>query len=183
MQGIRNKNLSARGHGQRGLLSVAVLAVSLLAGCGSSTTPQSGKSSPPEAEKWDTSTDSRVVRIEVNGTVDGDTLTVSGTATVPDGALIAWEAGDALTNKPGGQMAFEDGTALVTGGAFTFDVNVEGWPSAIKVWVAFQTILGTSTKQPPEVVALYGEQGELMEGDTVTSGTLKRVEKEIVVKR
>lgn len=172
MRRFRNKSFSARSHGPRGLLVIAVLAASLLAGCGSSTTPQSGKSPA-----------TRVVRIEVKDTVDGDRLTVSGTATVPDGALIAWEAGDALTNKPDGQMAFEDGTALVTDGAFTFDVNVEGWPSAIKVWVAFQAILGTSTKQPPEVVALYGEQGELMEGDTVTSGILKRVEKEIIVKK
>lgn len=183
MRGIRNKASGSHDRGQGGLLAIAVLAASLLAACGSPTTPHSGRSPSSEAEKRDTSTPSRIVRIEVNGAVDGDILSVSGTATVPDGSLIAWEAGDALTNKPDGEMAFEDGISLVTEGGFTFDVNVKGWPSTIKVWVAFQTILGTSTNQPPDVVALYGEQGELMEGDTIMSGTLKRVAKEIIVKR
>jgi hypothetical protein len=123
----------------------------------------------------------RLVKIEANGAVAGDTLTVLGTATVLDGALIAWEAGSALQDKPDGRPAFARGHAEVRDGAFKFVVNVKGWPKVLKVWVAFQTMLSEPVRQPAEVLALYGEQGELIEGDTVTAGILHRVEKEILV--
>jgi hypothetical protein len=55
---------------------------------------------------------------------------------------------------------------------------VSGWsPGKVELWVAFQTILGTSVEQPADVIAIYGELGEHMTGPSVVqAGDLYRVE-------
>jgi len=129
---------------------------------------------------------SRVVELDADGVVEDDVLRVEGTATVPDGALITYEVGDPSDVLADDEMAFAAGNAAVTDESFAFEVPVEGWPRGrVNVWVAFQTVVGLD-EQPAEVIELYGELGEHMEGDDVIEpdfATLRRVEVEFTVPR
>lgn len=115
------------------------------------------------------------VVVEVTPTVRAGVIEVTGTATVPNGALMVWEVSHAelLTNpdlcplSPSGpDPCFADGTAEVTDGEYTFTVPGIA-PGEVEVWVAFQMVLGTA-EQPQEVIDLYGENGENMTGPDVT---------------
>jgi peptidoglycan hydrolase-like protein with peptidoglycan-binding domain len=110
----------------------------------------------------------------------GSTISVSGTATVPDGAFVAYEVVPAR-----GGMSMKEGAARVQSGRFSFDTNVSGFPSGpVEVWVAFVTILGGPTydaKQPNAVIDLYGGMGQNITGPDVTPGMLRLVEAVTIV--
>jgi hypothetical protein len=76
------------------------------------------------------------------------------------------------------EKLFADGHIPVRDGRFTHSLDLSAWPTGqVEVWLAFQTILGTSVKQPDAVVARFGEMGEHLTGPNVsTSGGMKRVE-------
>jgi hypothetical protein len=115
-----------------------------------------------------------VVQI-ATATRSGSTISVSGTATVPDGAFIAYEVVPARDGFP-----IREGAARVQGERFTFNANIAGFPSGpVEVWVAFVTILGGPTydaTQPSGVLDLYGGMGQNITGPNVTPGALRLVE-------
>ena len=57
-------------------------------------------------------------------------------------------------------------------------IDVSSWPSGnVEVWAAFQTIVGMTAKQPADLIVVYGEVGERLTGENVTTaGSMKRVE-------
>ena len=129
-----------------------------------------------------------VVALFASGSVEGDVLTVQGTATVPDGALVAYEVGDPTLDAAGDEDAFVIGEAVVNDKSFAFEVPIEGWSGeSVNVWVAFQTLLGGQAQQPAEVIELYGTMGEHMKGDIAVTqtaeGQLRWVETEFAVAR
>jgi len=106
----------------------------------------------------------------------GGAVIFEGTTDLPDGALIAYEVSRDYGDEewPANPWATE-GTVAVKRGAYRG--RVENAPEGtIKVWVAFQTILGAET-QPADVLETFGEMGEHLTGENVTeAGGLKRVE-------
>ncbi len=133
--------------------TVAALAALLLAGCA-----PAGPTVDP-------------VAVTVTAAPAAGTLELSGTATVPDGALIVYE----VTQFPSDDLADDrlaEGSAPVKGGRYTAAVDVADFHSGqAEVWVAFQTI-----GQPDEVTALYGDEGQQITGDVSEAGNLRRVE-------
>jgi hypothetical protein len=166
----------------RRLLTACLILVLLAvgaAGCGLFEEPEADT----PAEQTDT-----VVALYARGSIEGDVLKVSGTATVPDGALVVFEVGDPTLETAGGKPAFAVGEAAVNDESFAFELPIEGWPGeGVIVWVAFQTLLGTDAEQPAEVIELYGEMGEYIKGDVVVTqiaeGQLRWVETEFWVAR
>jgi len=142
-------------------------------------TPPASQQAPPQPAA-PTSPPTTSLGTDVIVTIDtarrsGSTISVSGTATVPDGAFVAYEVIPTL-----GGMSMKEGAARVQGGRFSFDANVSGFPSGpIEVWVAFVTILGGPTydaTQPSSVLDLYGSMGQNITGPNVTPGLLRLVE-------
>ena len=111
----------------------------------------------------------------------GNRVLIEGFTNLPDGALISYEVEHERILE-----WMHDGHVPVKAGHFIQALDVRDWPPGrIKIWVAFQTILGMKVSQPPEVIARYGQMGERIEGNQVsTSGALRRVELEkSVIKR
>jgi len=116
-----------------------------------------------------------VVVTITSATRSGSTLSVSGTATVPDGAYVAYEVVPTRSSN-----AFREGAARVRNERFEFTANLSTFPSgSVEVWVAFVTVLGGPTydaKQPASVLQLYGNLGQNITGPNVTPGPLRLVE-------
>lgn len=130
------------------------------------------------------------IGLTLNTNISNNILRVSGNANLPDGALISYEVsheswGTRIFSPAEMDVRFADGTTEVRNGKYEFSVNVAQWPSGnIETWVAFQTILGTTVKQPQEVIDLYGELGEkIPDASAVQSGSLKRVEQTSTVRK
>jgi hypothetical protein len=115
----------------------------------------------------------RPVELTLSPRLSGRRLYIEGTATVPDGALIAFEV---TPVDPGVETV--EGTTAVRDSAFSEVVELTGWPPGeMEVWVAFQTILGSNGSQPDRVLELYGPMGKRVVGAQVQQvGTLRRVE-------
>lgn len=118
------------------------------------------------------------VKVTLQTALDGSLLTISGQATVPDGALldyaieqIEWD-GAVLSDK-----------AAVSDGEYSAEIDLAEFgfePGKINVWVAFMPL--SDAGQPEEVIALFGSAGENLTGRQVTEyGNLKRVEAEKVI--
>jgi hypothetical protein len=107
------------------------------------------------------------VTISVQATLYGDMLRIRGTATVPDGALIIYAA--YLAKAPRTRMV---GFARVSGQRYAAEVDVSRWPAGkIAVDAHFQIRL-PGRKQPADVIARYGANGERMTGPKVVHGGL-----------
>ncbi|MBI1181240.1 MAG: hypothetical protein GC201_11835 [Alphaproteobacteria bacterium] len=105
------------------------------------------------------------VAIAVDAVLSGDTLSIDGKATVPDGAWIVYAAYRVETPQ-----TRETGYARVADGRFSATADVSGWPAgAIQVDAHFQTML-PAKRQPPAVIERYGESGERMTGPSVVEG-------------
>ncbi len=118
------------------------------------------------------------VSLDASGVMGGDTLTVSGTATVPDGALVVYK----VTSPDGNEV--HEGGAKVMDGKFSFDVDTSVMPKGdIQVWLAFQmtSMRRFDAEQPREIIELYGQMGEKMAGNTVNARGMTRVVKEFKV--
>lgn len=138
------------------------------------------------------------VELTLDASLQGSELVVQGTTSLPDGALISYEVtgrGKNTSNYPGVQglddspgFVFE-GTVPVKDGRYRGAVDFSHLPGQeavekIGVWVAFQTLLGASAKQPDAIVEEFGQMGEKLTGSNVTkAGALKRVELTATVAR
>lgn len=100
--------------------------------------------------------------MQMTGQVDGQTLHITGTTNLPDGAFIDWYLWrESIDNDewPSGQVA-------VQSGAFSFDADLAGWPPGVaKAEVSFSCDWGTA--QPKQVTDLVGEHCEHLDGEQV----------------
>ncbi len=143
------------------LVSVAVLLTGAsLAGCGLFA-PGGGRrpAATPEGQAR------TYVSIDATGSLDGDILSVSGTATVPDGSVIEYSMGEGVHELPGGRVDGAEGPLVTSDGAFAFTQDVSDWPRPVPVYLTF-TMKGQQV-QPPGVIKLYGADGSKMEGPDV----------------
>lgn len=129
-------------------------------------------------EEVATEEENNEVELSLDTEFEGDTLRISGSTNLPDDTLIAFE----VTHDDEFEL-FEEGHIAVENGKYQTELDLSDWPSGeIRVWVAFQTILGTSVHQPDFVIEQFGEMGENIEGENVTeAGGMKRVELESTV--
>lgn len=146
-------------------------------GCLSGTTPVLVETEIPAA----TQTPAPTVVLTLAPHIDGNILIVEGTTDLPNGTFISYEVRheQLLTNfEIPYDNLFVDGNIEASKGIYSRQVNLSGWLAGnLEIWVAFQTILSGDVKQPPEIIARFGELGELLQGDNVNSSTsLKRVE-------
>ena len=146
--------------------SVAVLWAAVLlasvsfAGCGTSTL--GGRKSPGATVEGRSRT---YVSIDATAAIKGDSLSVSGTTTIPDGSVIEYSMGEGVKRLPGGRVDGAEGPLVVSNGSFAFTQDVADWPRPIPVYLTF-TMKGQRA-QPSEVIKLYGADGSKMEGPDV----------------
>ncbi|MCK0471306.1 Ltp family lipoprotein [Halalkalibacter sp. APA_J-10(15)] len=116
-----------------------------------------------------------VVELTLNAELNDDVLGFQGETNLPDRTLIAYEI---WLDEDFDHIV--EGSIEVKDGNYKEEVSIGDWPDGeIVVWVAFQTILGTSVHQPDEIIEVFGEMGENIEGDSVSeTGDMKRVELE-----
>ena len=95
----------------------------------------------------------------------GQSVLVSGTTNLKDGAVIGYEVEHELSTAGIKNNWFKDGNIVVKNGRYLGSVKVAGWPRGkISVWVTFMSFL---KEQPKWAKTLYGEGGKNMEGPTV----------------
>jgi hypothetical protein len=113
-----------------------------------------GQCAPP----WLTGTDPQLC---LNASVSRGTLTVSGTTSLPDGALITVWA-----ENSGYDQYRSTGTAStsVSGGAFRYSFDVSGWGAGTIVVTAEFAV---TPDQPRAVIDRYGWGGEGLRGPDV----------------
>ena len=100
--------------------------------------------------------------MQMTSRVDGRILRVTGTTDLPDGSFIDWY----LWREPIGNNDWPSGTATVRSGAFSFDANLDGWPSGgATAEVSFSCDWGTA--QTKQVTDIVGEHCEHLGGDQV----------------
>ena len=102
------------------------------------------------------------VVINVRGEIEGETLRIIGTATVPDSAWVAYVAYYAAGPK---RRAM--GSALVKDGQFTAEADLSDWPPGKIVIDANFQMLIPGRVQSDAVIQRYGPRGERMTGDDV----------------
>ena len=97
-------------------------------------------------------------------------LRIEGETDLPDGAVVTWQVTHALANElPRGewpaQNLLSDGTAVVQDGVYWTRLNTTYWtPGRVDVRVQFPV-----APQPDPVRLRYGEFGEHLTGENVTS--------------
>lgn len=109
------------------------------------------------------------VNLTMNAKIDKNKLSIAGTANLPNGALISYEA---MRGEK-----FKEGAIKVENSQYRQELDVSDWSEGeIEVWVAFQTILG-DRNQPDEVIKIYGENGQnIPDVEATDAGYLKRIE-------
>ncbi len=122
--------------------------------------------------------DPGAVRLDVTAKLGGDTVALSGSTDLPDGALLDYQLqherwmNQPPTDKPQWMV---EGTMAVAAGRFTQGVDVAGWPAgSVEVWVGFQPF---APGQPAELAERFGANGERLSGGNVKrAGSSRRVE-------
>ncbi len=113
------------------------------------------------------------VAITLAATLVGSQVNLSGTATVPDGAKVSYELRHPSLTDPAvcqvaGVSCLAVGAVPVTAGQWSATVDMAGWPAGtVSVWAGFQMNIGMEEGQPTEIIELYGEHGERIEGESV----------------
>lgn len=158
-----------------GGIAVVLVAVGLVIGLsqGNDAPP------PPPTETPEADVAGRSTEVELSLDVEllGDRIVANGIATVPDGALIAFE----VSGPEDCTDCRADGRVPVMGEEFSFSINIAAWTDGeYTVWAAFQPVIDGGS-QPQEVIDRYGESGEHITGDTVEEDGLTWVEVETTV--
>jgi len=159
--GFRSRRMKSRL-----ILLLCILTTFWLVGCSGS--PEAGNST----EANDTS-----VSLQADAVREGNTVVISGTTDLPDGAYITYVMRRDYGDEPWpADFYLVDGDMLVSSGKF--EATLSDVPEGkLEVWVAFQTILETEIRQPEEIINRFGEMGEKLTGPNVTEvGDARRVE-------
>ena len=102
------------------------------------------------------------VQLTMTPQLQGQSVLISGTTNLKDGAVLNYEVEHELFQKQPQNNRFARGNIIVKGGRYSGTVNAVGWPRGkITVWVGFQTFV---KEQPSWVRTQYGESGQKMEG-------------------
>lgn len=111
------------------------------------------------------------VDLTLNTRVDGNAIVLSGSANLPDGAVISYE----IEHLEDFQF-LHDGIATIEDGRYHERFNISGWPRGpIEVWASFAP--WHAAQQPAAVTERYGETGEnIADKDAVKAGGMLRVE-------
>mgnify|MGYP001467097486 CR=1 FL=1 len=108
----------------------------------------------------------RRVEISVTAVPEAKALVVGGRATVPDGAWIVFAA-----RRLAPPLRRIRGAARAAGGRYAGSLDISGWPAGtVAVDAHFQVLLPGDLRQPPDVIARYGANGERMTGPSVVEG-------------
>jgi hypothetical protein len=112
-------------------------------------------------------------------TVEGDTVLVSGTSNLPDGAVLVWELSRSIVDSEVPVDSEESvwvsaGIATVHSGAYEFTVSWGekfscGDTRPLELWVSYYPLAdvaqrGALPAQPDSLYELHGERGELITG-------------------
>jgi hypothetical protein len=101
--------------------------------------------------------------LTAEGQVSGAVATVGGTASMPDGAVLAYSVSSAAD-----PYRSVDGTTTVHDGVFSFSADISSLsPGPTSAYLQFG--IGWGVDQPPNVILVYGPGGERMTGDQVFS--------------
>lgn len=104
-----------------------------------------------------------LVELTLEPRLQGQSILVSGTTNLKDGALIGYEVEHERFDVK--NNFFKDGNIAVKNSQYSGRVSIVGWPPGkIKVWVTFMSFLN---EQPQWARTLYGEGGKNMDGPTV----------------
>jgi len=123
-----------------------------------------------------------LVTLTITPVIRAQSIVISGTTNLKDGAFISWEIEHELAmHQALGQMCADNGNTVVKGGRYSALVSIAKCPRGkIKVWAGFLTI----GNQPQWVKNQYGALGEKIEGPGVKLGSMKtksvEVEKTVV---
>jgi hypothetical protein len=100
------------------------------------------------------------VELSFEPIIEGSTLKLSGQTNLPDGAMIAWQ----VMPKDHPENT-QEGAAKVENGQWQASISLENIPKGeLEVWAGFQTIMPEESKQPAEIISMYGEAGENITG-------------------
>lgn len=110
----------------------------------------------------------------------GDTVTVTGTSSLPDGAQLMWELVGLDTTAEQRELLYAsgrlEGSTQVDGGTYSATVRGDSWDTlglcdalGLELWVSYYPYAelaasGVFPEQPDELYALYGDAGELIPG-------------------
>lgn len=123
-----------------------------------------------------------LVQLTLASKLQGNSLLVSGTTNLKDGAVISYEIDHELFPiQTRAKNWTATGDIAIKEGRYAASVNVTGWGAGkITVSVGFQTFV---KRQPQWVKTQYGDLGQKMEGPTVkvTGNGLKQAEVERIV--
>ena len=143
---------------------VALSGAVWVGGCGPSTDGEAGSDDGPAGAE------TVAVALAVDHRARWRELRIEGTTDLPDGAVVTYQVTHALASElpPSewpAQNLIADGTAVVQAGAYWAQLNTTYWPpGTVEVEVQFPI-----APQPDTVRARYGEFGEQLAGDNVTS--------------
>jgi len=115
-----------------------------------------GQCAPP----WLTGTDPQLC---LSASVDRDQLTISGTTSLPDGAVVEVWAEDGGTTY-GEHWQTDQASAAVSGGAFSYVFDLSGWGAGT---VTAHAEFWVGPGQPSDVVHRYGDNGQNLVGPEV----------------
>lgn len=105
------------------------------------------------------------VNLSLKARIDGGWLHIDGKATVPDGAWVTYAA-----YRPEQPRKRVTGYTKVKHHRFAAKVGLSGWPAGkIVVDADFQVNL-RGRRQPINVIAMYGPEGQHMTGSDVVKG-------------
>jgi hypothetical protein len=131
-----------------------------------------------------------LVALDASGGIEDGVLAVEGTATVPDGAMLSYVVMPIAEDGALIQGVQAHSVTYVRNEEFSFEVPIAEWEGdKLNVWVAFYTTItdttpgGVTIEQPDEVIQLYGETGERIEGETRQLGEVTAVEAAFTIDR
>ena len=103
------------------------------------------------------------ISMDLDPSVEGDTVHIAGTTNLPDGALVDYWFYQEFGQGEDGPA----GTAEVKDGNFVIEHDMTGYErGAWKVEASFSTVWGS--EQPSRVTALVGDEGEHLAGPQVS---------------
>src|SRR5690625_980837 len=112
------------------------------------------------------------VELTLDAELSEDDIIFNGETNLPDGAMIAYEVW-----REEDYTQFEEGAVEIKDGRYEKSVSITEWRDGeIIIWLSIQTVLGTSTIKPDEILEVFGEMGENIKGDNVSeSDVMNRV--------
>lgn len=103
--------------------------------------------------------------VAFDATFNGDSVTIDGSTDLPDGTILDWELLRGTYSRPAEAQLLSFDSVLVSAGKFTADIAAGPFEpgTVLSIGVRFHPGVG----QPPETVARFGPNGEILRGSSV----------------